>query len=309
MGQDSSLAVAVERFVDALRNERNASPNTTAGYARDLKQLVAFCVERTGRSPLLGDVDVYLLRGWLAQLARKCTAASVARKISALRSLYKFLERRGEIDVNPTAMLESPKVRKPLPTLVNPEAATSIVEAPDGDTPGVRDRAMLELLYGGGLRVSELAGLSLGDIDLKQAEVRVLGKGRKERIIPLAEPCIAAVTAWLACRNEFVREPDPGALFLGERGKRIAVRRIQTLVRKYGILGAGRGDLHPHALRHSCATHMLDGGANLRAIQELLGHASLSTTQRYTHVSLTGMLRVYETAHPLAQRSAEGSTR
>lgn len=311
MGSEPTLTHCAVAFIESLRHERRASPNTVAAYERDLKQLLEFAAARLESSePLPSQVDIYLLRGWLATLARQKTTSSVARKLSAVRAFFKYLERRDIIKNNPTSLLESPKVRKPLPTLLNVDSASSVMDAPTehgSDEPAeLRDRAMLELLYGCGLRVSELASLQINDIDLSRGEVRVLGKGRKERLVPVGPPAIAAVEAWLTKRSEMAR--DSVTLFVGERGKPIHVRRIQLLVRKYGILGAGRGDLHPHALRHSCATHMLDGGANLRAIQEFLGHASLSTTQRYTHVSLAGMLRVYEAAHPLAKRTLEDQT-
>jgi len=170
----------------------------------------------------------------------------------------------------------------------------------------LRDTLLLELLYGSGLRVSELIGLDLVSIDSAQAELRVIGKGDKERIVPLGEKALEALEAYLPRRAE-LRHPksgyqDPAALLLGRRGRRLGVRWVQELVRRYGALGSGRPDLHPHALRHSCATHMLEGGADLRAIQEMLGHSSLSTTQRYTHLSLDQLIRVYDQAHPLARR-------
>jgi integrase/recombinase XerC len=171
----------------------------------------------------------------------------------------------------------------------------------------VRDAALLEVLYGSGLRVSELVGLDLDHVALERDELRVLGKGKKERLVPLGTKAREAILAYLGSRPELRNErtgaQDPRALFLGRRGTRLGVRRVQTLVQRYGALGAGRSDLHPHALRHSCATHLLEGGADLRAIQELLGHSSLATTQRYTHVSLDQLMRVYDRAHPLAHRA------
>jgi integrase/recombinase XerC len=280
-----------------------------ASYRRDLEQLLAFARERLADdAPGAADLDLFVLRGFLGRLARTHQAASVARKVAAIRSFFRFLERRGEIAKNPAALLESPRVRRPLPTFLGVDAAREVMESPDeSEDDGVRDRALLELLYGCGLRVSELAGLSLDDLDLTVGEVRVLGKGKKERLVPMGPPAVDAVRAWLARRDLFAaRAKRPTrAVFLGRRGSALGVRRIQTLVHRYGQAGAGRADLHPHALRHTCATHMLEGGANLRAIQEMLGHASLSTTQRYTHVSLEGVLRVYEAAHPLAKRPVD----
>ena len=172
------------------------------------------------------------------------------------------------------------------------------------------DRAVLETLYGSGLRVSELCALDLASIDLGSREVRVFGKGRKERVVPLGGACVEALQRWLEVRSQIAGPAGhlhPTALFLGERGKRLGIRRVHKLVRKSGALGAGRADLHPHALRHTCATHMLEGGADLRAIQEMLGHASLATTQRYAHVSMEHLLRVYDAAHPMA-RAKDGTS-
>jgi integrase/recombinase XerC len=292
-------------FLQHLEVERHASPHTRAAYERDLLQLEEFAVERVGGGQVLvGSLELYLLRGWLGKLSRTCTASTVARKVAALRTFLRFLERRGVIEKNPAALLESPRVRRTLPTFLGVDAAKEVVETPEHvGAEGVRDRAMLELLYGGGLRVSELAGLQIGDVDLDVGEARVMGKGRKERLVPIGPYAVEAVRAWLARRDELTRvDRETTALLLSKRGGALSVRTIQLLVHRYGELGAGRPDLHPHALRHTCATHMLDGGADLRAIQEMLGHSSLATTQRYTHVSLEGVMRVYEASHPLAKR-------
>jgi integrase/recombinase XerC len=201
-------------------------------------------------------------------------------------------------------------VPRPLPTFLSLEAAEAVVTQPSRERPeeplGVRDRAMLELLYGSGLRVAELTGLTLDRLDLEGAQVRVVGKGDKERVLPLGAPCLAALHAYIAMRPS-LRHPRSGvqhasALFLGRHGTRLGVRQVQGLVKHYGSYAASRPDLHPHALRHSCATHLLDAGADLRGIQELLGHASLSTTQRYTHVSVDRLREVYARAHPLARK-------
>ncbi len=302
------LRVVIERFVGRLEGERRASPHTVAAYRRDLEQLAAFVEERRPTAAGLEDVDVLLLRGFLGRLARTHAPASIARKIASVRALFRDGEKRGEVAKNPAAELALPKARRPLPTFLNVDAAAEVVTAPEGDgVEAVRDRAILETLYGSGLRVSELVGLDLDAIDLgRDPLVRVVGKGNKERVVPLGEKCAEALRAWLGRRDELGRDPVPAAdaraLFLGARGRRIGVRRVQELVHRYGALGAGRGELHPHALRHTFATHLLDGGADLRAIQKLLGHASLSTTQRYTHVSVDHLLKVYDQAHPLARR-------
>jgi integrase/recombinase XerC len=236
--------------------------------------------------------------------------ASIARKLSSVRALYVFLGRTGEVRENPAALLQSPKLSRGLPLVLRAEAAAEVMEVPPlsplgTDVEKLRDRALLELLYGSGLRVSELAALDLEAVNLRACEVRVLGKGSKERILPLSGKALEALQAYLPRRSELRHGRsgfhDAKALLLTRRGRRLGVRRIQILVQRYGALGAGRPDLHPHALRHSCATHLLEGGADLRVIQELLGHSSLSTTQRYTHVSLDQLLTVYDKAHPLAR--------
>ncbi|HVY48141.1 MAG TPA: tyrosine recombinase XerC, partial [Minicystis sp.] len=275
---------AVERFAERLAVERRASPHTVAAYRRDLAQLAVFVAERRPSAKGPADVDVLVLRGFLGQLARTHAPPSIARKIASVRAFYRDLQKRGEVAENPALELALPKVRRTLPTFLNVDAAAEVVTAPAGDdAEAARDRAVLEVLYGSGLRVSELAGLDLDAIDLAAASARVVGKGSKERVVPLGSHAVAALRAWIARRGELARPAAGRALFVSRRGARLGVRRIQALVHRYGALGAGRADLHPHALRHTFATHLLDGGADLRAIQKLLGHASLSTTQRYTH--------------------------
>jgi len=233
----------------------------------------------------------------------------VARKLAAIRSFLRHLIRKGELDANVADLVSTPRVHRRMPVFLSAESAAEVVEAPrHGAQPEpfrLRDEALLEVLYGSGLRVSELAGLDLVDLSLPERSVRVVGKGRKERIVPLGGKAAAAVERYLGVRDA-LRDPKTGsldraALFVGRRGRRVGVRWIQKLSHRYGALGTGRPDLHPHALRHSCATHMLEGGADLRAIQEMLGHASLSTTQRYTHLSLDRLLEVYDRSHPLAR--------
>jgi integrase/recombinase XerC len=305
-----TLDEAIAGFLLHLGAERRASPNTVTAYEKDLDGLAAFTRERG--SAAVGDVkavDVYLLRGWLGILARKQAPSSIARKLAAVRTWMRWMRRRGFVATCPADELATPKVRRGLPTLLSVDAAKEVVEAPaDDTTKGRRDRAILELLYGSGLRVSEVCGLDRHAVDLSAATARVLGKGSKERLVPLGSKCVEALERWLEVRGHMVHPKrgtqDPDALFLAVTGKRMYVRAVHALVQSYGSLGAGRADLHPHALRHTCATHMLDGGADLRAIQEMLGHASLSTTQRYTHVSMEHLMRVYDAAHPLARARA-----
>lgn len=288
----------------AASNAHAPSEASAAGEAPAAGEATA-----AGEAPTVDGLDVLLLRSWLGSLARTHAPASIARKVGAARALLRYLERRGEVDKNAAAQLALPKIRRPLPTFLDVDAAAEVMEIPGADTAeGLRDRAILETLYGAGLRVSELCGLDLAHVDRQpsKASVRVVGKGDKERIVPLGSHALAAIERYLERRAELADPTtgarDPRALFLSRRGARIGVRRVQALVQRYGALGAGRADLHPHALRHTCATHLLDGGADLRAIQKLLGHASLATTQRYTHVSIDHLLKVYDAAHPMARK-------
>jgi integrase/recombinase XerC len=302
------LALQIARFLDHLRAERRAAVRTVETYGRDLWALHRFAVEQD----LTLDarkLDLLALRRFLATFVGDNGAATIARKIAALRAFYRDLVRIGAIVDNPASALRLPKVSKPLPKFLSVSAMSEVVETPDRDRPddalALRDRAILEMLYGAGVRVSELCGLDLDRIDLTARLARVLGKGSKERLVPFGEPCVRALERYLAQRSRLCHPRTgahhPSALFLGRHGTRLTVRQVQHLVRRYGVLGAGRPDLHPHALRHSCATHLLDAGADLRGIQELLGHESLSTTQRYTHVSVDRLLEIYARAHPLAR--------
>lgn len=290
---------AAKLFESWLETERRASPNTVLAYRRDLASLLEIVGDKN-----VAAIDIYKLRSWLGGLARTHSPASIARKIAAIRTWMRFLVRRGHLEKSVADELAMPKVRRPLPTFLSPDAAAEVMTAPGDDK--ARDAAILELLYGSGLRVSELSNLDRTDIDLRNMSARVIGKGNKERIVPIGEKCKEALDAYLEIRPTLVhpktRAQDPDALFLSQRGGRLTVRAVQNIVQKYGALGVGRGDLHPHALRHTCATHLLDGGADLRSIQEILGHSSLSTTQRYTHVSMDHLLRAYDAAHPLAKK-------
>ena len=298
---------AVDRFLEHLASERRYSPHTVAAYRRDLGQLMAHARARLDRSPRLEDLDVLMLRSWLGGLARTHKSSSLARKIASVRTFFRYLQQTRRVQRNPAAELRLPKLTRPLPTFLDAETMAEVVEGPtEATVDGLRDRAVLETLYGAGLRVSELRGLNLDSLSLRGdlGEARVIGKGDKERIVPLGKAAMVALRDYLGRRSELLRPTSPAdaeqALFLSRHGRRISVRSLQLLVKRHGVAGAGRADLHPHALRHSCATHLLDGGADLRSIQELLGHTSLSVTQRYTHTSIEGLMRVYDQAHPLA---------
>jgi integrase/recombinase XerC len=304
----SELRRAIDGFVDHLAHERRASPHTVLAYRRDLAGLLEFAIARFGERVAPGQLDRISLRAYLGQLAESRKPATIGRKLASFRAFFGYLERQGALRKNPAAVLESPKLSRRLPRLVDAETAAEVVEAPLAAKGRVaertRDAALLELLYGSGLRVSELVGLDLDHLALDSEELRVLGKGNKERVVPVGARAQSALVEYLAHREELRprRGQDvPKAVFVSRRGRRLSVRAVQKLVRRYGVAAAGRADLHPHALRHSCATHLLEGGADLRVIQELLGHSSLGTTQRYTHVTMDQLLAVYDKAHPLAR--------
>ncbi len=307
----SALDAQIATFLQYLGDERRSSPRTVETYGRDLRAFATWAQERE-LSLDANALDLVALRAYLGSLFSRLSAATIARKVSTLRSFYGFLRRRGIIKDNPAALLKSPKLGRGLPRFLSVEESVDLVEAPAKDDrrdPRLarRDTAMLETLYGCGVRVSELSAMTLDALDMTAGEVRVIGKGDKERVVPLGSKCREALSAYLEVRSALrtkTRAPDPSALFLSQRGTPLTVRQIQNVVRRYGI-AAGRSDVHPHAMRHSCATHLLDAGADLRSIQELLGHASLSTTQRYTHVSVDRLMEVYDQAHPLARSDGD----
>jgi integrase/recombinase XerC len=300
----------VHNFCDFLAHEKQSSKHTTLGYKRDLEQFGKFAVERI-REPLkLEHVDKILVRTWLADVSRRCQTPTLSRKLSSLRAFYRYLLRTDQWRDNPTQLIGTPKVRHKIPRLLNVDQAGQVVQSPsdcdESEAPvKLRDLAILELLYGSGLRVSEAVTLNIEAISSSEREIRIIGKGNKERIVPLGSKSSTALLTYLGCRDRFAHprtgDLDKKAVFLSRLGRRISVRWVQRLVKVYGMQGSGRSDVHPHTLRHCCATHMLEGGADLRTIQEFLGHSSLSTTQRYTHLSIDQLVRVYDGAHPLAR--------
>ncbi len=294
----------LREFLDYIRLNRNASAHTVAAYESDLSQFLAFAGrERGTRGPLEPKhLDLDLIRGFLGELYRQGQArASVARKVSALRTFVRYLRREGWIDSDPAALAVAPKREQKVPAHLSVDEMSQLLEAPDASTPlGRRDRAILELFYASGIRLSELVALDLEDVDLSGRMVRVMGKGRKERIVPFNQKASAALRAWLKDRLALTRGD---ALFVNARGGRLTGRSVQRLVARYVSSCSTRFGISPHALRHSFATHLLQAGADLRTIQELLGHVQLSTTQRYTHVNVAQLLDVYRKAHPRARKS------
>jgi integrase/recombinase XerC len=294
------MSEAFDRFVDYLKVERNASRYTVRNYEADLLGFFSFL--RDEKIESLGDVDKNTLRDYLWQLMERGFArTSIARKLSAVRSFYRYLQREDMVSVSPAASISSPKLDRRLPEFLSREESTRLVEAPDVASPaGLRDRAFLELLYASGLRVSELVSLNLGQVNLESREIRVWGKGSKERIVLMGEPAARAISAYLRDGRPRLVVGPTEAVFLNQDGGRLTVRSVQSFVRAYASLVGIEKDVHPHMVRHTFATHLLDGGADLRVVQELLGHASLSSTQIYTHVSKSQARKVYMSAHPLA---------
>jgi integrase/recombinase XerC len=287
-------------FLRHLALERTLSPRTVDAYRQDLDALTTF-LERSGTD--LRGATYPLLRRWLAHLASRGYARStIARRAAAVRTFYRFAVRRGIVDRNPASLLISPKLGTRLPSVLKPGEADSLVEAPVADDAWAkRDRALLELLYGCGLRVAEACGLNAGDVDVERGRVRVLGKGGRERELPVGEAALDALADYARARDEAPpHASDPAALFRNRRGKRLSPRDARAVVEKYRRQVLSGRSVSPHTLRHSFATHLLEGGADIRAVQELLGHASLSSTQRYTHVSRGRLFGAHRKSHPRA---------
>jgi len=322
----------IDRFIDYLRIERNASPNTIREYRRDLQQFMAFLTPPGQKTMPIGHIDHRVIREFVGySYDQHLQKSSVARKLAALRSFFKFCVREGVVKRNPARLVSTPKLPKRVPRVLTTEEMsnflnnilaagveaanrkhasrrkqTRVTQKWDNEARLMlkRDRAILELLYASGLRVSELVGLNLGDIDRAGQMLRVLGKGRKERVVPYGSSAQTALEAYWPVREEILNRPganpDLEAVFLNHFACRLGTRSVRTIVTKYSRLANVNWDLHPHSLRHAFATHLLADGADLRAIQELLGHVSLSTTQRYTQATIQQLMNVYDKSHPHA---------
>ncbi len=316
----------IDKFIEYLRYERNASPNTIREYRRDVTQFMQFLTPPGEKTMPLAHVDHRVIRefvGW--SYDQKLEKSSVARKLAALRTFFKYCVREGVVKQNPARLVSTPKLPKRVPRVITAEEMNGFLDNILGGSPAAakhkrpatprkkqqdggkvmlkRDRAILELLYASGLRVSELVGLNLGDIDRAGQMLRVLGKGRKERIVPFGSSAQTALEAYWPVRDELLNRSGAAefqAVFLNHYADRLGARSVRTIVKKYSRLADVNWDLHPHSLRHAFATHLLADGADLRAIQELLGHVSLSTTQRYTQASIQQLMNVYDKAHPHA---------
>ncbi|HXY79617.1 MAG TPA: tyrosine recombinase XerC [Candidatus Bathyarchaeia archaeon] len=313
----------IDKFIQYLRYERNASPDTIREYRRDTQQFHDFLTPSGAKPPALGEIDHHIVREYVNSMYdRRLEKASVARRLSSLRTFFKFCVREKLVKQNPARLVATPKLPKRVPRVLTAEELNAFLDglganeeksrhrklsAQSQDDSRVllkRDRAILELLYASGLRVSEIVGLNVGDIDKPGQMLRVLGKGNKERVVPFGAKASAALETYWPLRSQILSyaqgKTDYEAVFLNHMGGRLTDRYVHMLVKKYSRLANVNWDLHPHSLRHAFATHLLADGADLRAIQELLGHASLSTTQRYTQASIRQLMEVYDKAHPHA---------
>ena len=299
-----SWSAVLDAYAEHLRHERGRSEHTIRAYMGDLKRMVSTAETLHIDTP--SRLTVSALRHWLAQERETASDKTVARRVAAVRTFTAWAQRKGHMTDDPGALLASPKVSRTLPQVLKQDQAAKLLDlastaADDESAEHIRDVAILELLYGTGIRVGECAGLDLTDVDLKGHTVRVLGKGRKERIVPFGAPAAHALQAWLEVRAQLVNEHSGAAFFLGARGRRIDQRMIRTVLQRLLRHLPDVPEISPHGLRHSAATHVLEGGADLRYVQELLGHASLATTQLYTHVSFDRLRETFERAHPRAQ--------
>lgn len=304
----------IDRFSDYLKYQRNASAHTLRNYVSDLDQFHDYLCPKDagGNRPDIDirEVDHITIREYMAKLYQgHRKKSSIARKLATLRTFFKFLCREQVLEVNPARLVSSPRLEKRLPKVISIDEVVDFIETPDTDTVlGKRDKAIIELLYATGCRVSEIAGMNLDDIDFKHGMIRVRGKGRKERFVPFGSKAKEALAAYFEERPALLtgapnHKRDPKVVFLNYQGTRITTRSIGRLIEKYVKQCALNQNISPHSLRHSVATHLLSAGADLRAIQELLGHARLSTTQIYTHVSIEQLMQVYDKAHPRAGRT------
>jgi integrase/recombinase XerC len=318
------LKDAIEKYLEHMRYVRNASPETLRKYRTDLEQFIAYLAPPGTKAPPLPEIDHRLIREFVAHMHdRRLEKSSIARKLAALRSFFRFAVAQKYVPRNTARLVSAPKLPQRLPDILSAEEMARLLDGVHADgaqelskrwnspTPKrreddllmvKRDLAILELLYASGLRVSELTGAKFSDFDFRGQSVRVLGKGRKERIVPFGAKALAAIEAYLPVRDririEWPDKADPEAVFLGKCGTRLDPRSIRTIVKRYAKLFGLNWNLHPHSFRHAFATHLLADGADLRAIQELLGHKSLSTTQRYTQASIEQLMQVYDRSHP-----------
>ena len=290
----------LQGYLAWLRNEKQYSALTAENYARDLRHLFELAADTP-----LANLKSHHIRRFIAQLHSKGLGGrSLARMLSAWRGFFTYLMRDHGLPDNPCAGLRAPKSPKTLPQALSPDEAARMVDLPTGTTEAMRDKAMFELFYSSGLRLAELVSLDPVQLDLSAGEVRVTGKGNKTRIVPLGSHAIAALQAWLAVRGQIAKAGEP-ALFVGQRGSRISPRVVQLRMKQWGVKQGIASNVHPHLLRHSFATHVLQSSGDLRAVQEMLGHASISTTQVYTHLDFQYLSKIYDAAHPRAKKKTK----
>lgn len=303
-----TLADLIDQFIEYIRAQRGYSSHTIRSYQTDLDQFMDFLLKGLNREDRanirMSDVDYSVIREYLGSLYRKYSRTTIARKLSAIRSFFYYVEKKGQGKGNPAADISTPKQGKYIPSHLPVDDMFRLLKGPDREKPlGLRDLAIIEILYSCGIRVSELAGLDISDVDFDQRLVRVIGKGNRERIVPIGTKALKAIKDYLEAvipirrkSRDVSKKAEP--LFINYRGRRLSTRSIGSLIKRYAMECGLTTGITPHSLRHTFATHLLDGGADLRAVQELLGHVSLSTTQRYTHVSLDRLMEVYDKAHP-----------
>lgn len=286
-------------FKKYLRSERNYSYNTIKAYLTDLKEFFLFLNFEKSDETRISDIGLPEIREYINWLHSRNSKTSVSRKLASIRSFFDFLIRYEIINMNPAKLVSNPKMSTKLPSFLTVDEMFKLIETPDLQTlTGLRDRAILEMLYSCGIRVGELSGLSINDVDFEDSSLKVLGKGNKERIVLLGSKAALSLNSYMGRRLEF--NPKGDFLFVNSRGERLKERSIRSLVKKYSIFAGIPKNVSPHVFRHSFATHLLGGGADLRSIQELLGHSSLSTTQRYTHTSIEKIMEIYDKTHPRA---------
>ncbi len=301
------LTEYIEHFITWLTDEKGYSHHTIVNYQRDLLEFAA----DAGREIDVEKIDTHVIRNYVYSLNIKNKSSSVARKLSALRTFFKFLEQESLVTQNPMGSIPMPKQEQHIPVFLTVDEVFALLESPgDEETFGARDRAMLELLYSTGMRVSELVACDMATLDFDTEMVRVRGKGNRERLIPIGEPAIKALREYFIQRDVQLKKClqkgkkcDGNAVFLNSRGSRLTTRSVERLIAEYGHKAGIDKPVTPHVLRHSFATHLLEMGADMRSVQELLGHASLSTTQKYTHLDMVHLMKVYDKAHPKARRN------
>lgn len=300
------ITTNIDRFITWLSDERGYSPHTIVNYRRDLHE---FAVD-AGKEIDVREVDTKIIRNYVYSLNIKNKSSSVARKLSTLRTFFNFLEQEGRVKHNPMGAISMPKQEQHIPVFLSVDEVFALLESPSThETFGGRDRAMLELLYSTGMRVSELVSCNMADLDFDIEMVRVRGKGNRERMVPIGGPAVKALNDYFIQRDiqlkkclQQGRKYDGDAVFLNSRGSRLTTRSVERLIAEYGRKAGIDKPVTPHVLRHSFATHLLEMGADLRSVQELLGHASLSTTQKYTHLDMVHLMKVYDKAHPRARK-------